>query len=204
MSQLTQWAQRLQAMSQTGLTYAADPFDRRRYEELREVAAEMMSAALGVQAASLSARFQLEAGYATPKIDVRGFAVRDGAVLLVRERSDGLWTLPGGWADVGDTPSHATEREIREEAGYTARAVRLLALYDRSRHDHPPNLFHAYKAYFLCEITGGEAAASDETDAVDFFPLEALPPLSTERVTEEQIRRCFDLARHPEWPADFD
>ena len=191
-------------MSQTGLTYATDPFDRQRYEDLREIAGEMMAAEIGAEAAALVAQYRLEAGYATPKVDVRGFAVRDNAVLLVREQSDGLWTLPGGWADVGDTPSHSTEREIWEEAGYTARAVRLLALYDRNRHDHPPNPFHAYKAFFLCEITGGSPVTAHETDAVGFFPLAALPPLSTERVTEAQIRRCFDLACHPEWAADFD
>jgi len=201
---LVQWAQRIQALSQTGLTYAKDPYDRARYEELREIAAEMLAAPLGAAPSVIAGLFRAEEGYATPKVDVRGVIIQDGKVLLVRERSDGLWTLPGGWADVGDPPSGAVEREIREESGYEAKAIKLLALYDRNLHGHPPMAFHVYRAFFLCEITGGSPALSDETDGVDFFALNALPPLSVERVTAKQIARFFDHAHHPDWPTDFD
>lgn len=201
---LVRWAQKIQALSQTGLTYATDPYDRERYEKLRGIAAEMLAAPLGADPPQIAALFRAEEGYATPKVDVRGVVIRDGRVLLVRERSDGLWTLPGGWADVGDPPGHAVERELREESGYEARAVKLLALYDRSLHGHPPMAFHVYKAFFRCEITGGEPTLSDETDGVDFFAPDALPPLSVERVTAEQIARFFDHFHHPDWPTDFD
>jgi len=201
---LAQWAQRIQALSQTGLTYAKDPYDRERYEKLREIAAEMLAAPLGAEPSELAGLFRAEEGYATPKVDVRGVIIRDEKVLLVRERSDGLWTLPGGWADVGDKPALSVEREIREESGYEAKAVKLLALYDRNLHGHPPMAFHVYRAFFRCEITGGERALSSETDGVDFFAPHALPPLSIDRITAEQIARFFDHARHPEWPADFD
>jgi ADP-ribose pyrophosphatase YjhB (NUDIX family) len=201
---LAQWAQRIQALSQTGLTYAQDPYDRARYEELREIAAEMLAVPLGAEPSELAGLFRAEEGYATPKIDVRGVVIQDDKVLLVRERSDGLWTLPGGWADVGDTPGHAVEREIQEESGYEAKAVKLLALYDRNLHDHPPMAFHVYKAIFRCEIIGGSPALSNETDGVDFFALNALPPLSVERVTAKQIAHFFDHACHPEWQTDFD
>jgi ADP-ribose pyrophosphatase YjhB (NUDIX family) len=201
---LTRWAQRLQAMAQTGLTYASDRYDQARYEELRRIAAEMMAAQLDANAAALERLYALEDGYATPKVDVRAVAFRGDGILLVRERSDGLWTLPGGWADVGDTPSHAAEREMWEESGFTAKAVKLLAFYDRDTQGHPPIPYSAYKAYFLCEITGGEAAVSDETDGVDFFLRDALPPLSVERVTERQILRFFEHAHHPQWPTEFD
>ena len=201
---LAQWAQRIQALSQTGLTYAEDSYDRARYEELREIAAEMLAAPLGAVPSEVAGLFRAEEGYATPKVDVRGVVIQDDQVLLVRERSDGLWTLPGGWADVGDAPSHAVEREIREESGYEAKAVKMLALYDRNLHGHPPMAFHVYKAFFRCEITGGERTLSSENDGVEFFRLSALPPLSVDRVTAEQIARFFDHARHPEWPTDFD
>ena len=201
---LVQWAQRIQALSQTGLTYAKDPYDRARYEELREIAAEMLAAPLGAAPSVIAGLFRAEEGYATPKVDVRGVIIQDGKVLLVRERSDGLWTLPGGWADVGDPPSGAVEREIREESGYEAKAVKLLALYDRNLHGHPPMAFHVYRAFFLCEIAGGSPTLSDETDGVDFFALSALPSLSVERVTAKQIARFFDHAHHPDWPTDFD
>lgn len=202
--QQIQWAQKIQAMAQTGLTYAQDPYDRERYEALRGIAAEMLAAPLGAETAELVGLFRREEGYATPKVDVRGVVIQEGRVLLVRERSDGLWTLPGGWADVGDAPSHAVEREIREESGYEAQATKLLALYDRNLHGHPPMAFHVYKAFFRCEITGGAASVSSETDGVDFFALNALPPLSVERITQPQIARFFDHARHPDWPTDFD
>lgn len=201
---LIRWAQKIQALSQTGLTYAQDPYDRERYEELREIAAEMLAAPTGAEPPELLALFRAEEGYATPKIDVRGVIIQGEQVLLVRERADGLWTLPGGWADVGDTPSRAVEREIWEESGYEAKTTKMLALYDRNLHGHPPMAFHVYRAFFRCEITGGTPALSSETDGVDFFALDALPPLSVERVTAKQIARFFDHARHPDWPTDFD
>jgi len=201
---LAQWAQRIQALSQTGLTYSQAPYDRARYEEMREIAAEMLAAPLGAAPSELAGLFRIEEGYATPKIDVRGVIIQGEQMLLVRERSDGLWTLPGGWADVGDAPSHAVEREIWEESGYEAKAIKLLALYDRNLHEHPPMAFHVYKTFFRCEIVGGAPAVSDETDGVGFFSLNALPPLSVERVTAGQIARFFDHSRHPHWPTDFD
>ncbi len=151
--------------------------------------------------------FARETGYATPKVDVRGAVFDDGdRLLLVRERSDGKWTLPGGWADVGVSPADNVLREIFEEAGFRARATRLLAVYDKLRHDHPPSLHAVYKMFFLCEIIGGEAAVggTTETDGVAFYAQDQMPPLSTERVTAAQIDRLFEHHRQPELPTDFD
>ena len=198
------WATRLQGIAQTGLTFARDPYDIDRYEALREIAAEMLANGSGTDLSHIRGLFADQAGYATPKVDVRGAVFQGNAILLVRERSDGGWTLPGGWADVGDSPATAVEREIAEESGYQARAVRLLALYDRNKHGHPPYAFHAYKVFFLCELTGGEARPSGETSEVGFFREDELPELSLTRVVPSQIARLFELSRHPEWPADFD
>ena len=123
-----------------------------------------------------------------------------------KERLDGgRWTVPGGWADVNEAPAEATGREIREESGYETRPLKLLALYDRTRHDHPPMIFHCYKAFFPCEIVGSAPATSLETDGVGFFAEDAIPDhLSTGRVTQTQIRRFFQHHRHPDWPTDFD
>ena len=199
-----EWTQRLQAIAQTGLTYAADPYDVERYEQLREIAAEIAAAHSDSEQAYVQGLFADQAGYATPKVDVRGAVFRDDMILLVKERSDGGWTLPGGWADVGDSPGDAVVREIVEESGYVTRVVKLLALYDRNKHGHPPHPFHAYKLFFLCELIGGAAAASNETEAVDFFAEDALPELSLTRVMPAQIARLFAHYRHPEWPTDFD
>jgi ADP-ribose pyrophosphatase YjhB (NUDIX family) len=143
-------------------------------------------------------------GYATPKLDVRGVVFRENGILLVKEREDGGWTLPGGWADVGESPADATVREVREESGFETRAVKLLAVYDRNRHGHTPIPFHAYKLFFRCEIIGGAPATSVETEGVDCFGEDSLPPLSISRVTPAQIHRFFEHLRNPGWPTEFD
>jgi len=203
------WVRRLQALAQTGLTYASDPYDVDRYVAIRQIAAEMAAgdAAGAREVADYSRAFALDTGYATPKVDVRGVVFdSDGRVLLVRERSDGKWTLPGGGADGGVSPAENVTRESFEEAGCQARVSRLLAVYDRSRHGHPPMLQHVYKLFFLCELTGGEAATGGtlETNGVAFFAQNDLPPLSTERVTAQQIDRFFEHHRQPDLPTDFD
>ena len=200
------WARRLQALAQTGLTYASDPYDIERYEALRRIAAEM-AAGNAPEAATLEEAFARETGYATPKVDVRGVVFDvEGRVLLVRERSDGKWTLPGGWADVGVSPAENVEREISEETGFQARAMKLLAVYDRRLHGHPAMLYHVYKMFFLCEITGGEAAVggTTETDGVAFFAQSEIPPLSTGRVTAAQLDRFFEHRLQPDSPTDYD
>lgn len=186
-----EWTQRLAAIAQSGLTYARDPFDVERYTELRKLAAEVVAEQTGRAALDVDAFFGREAGYATPKIDVRGVVFRAGDILLVRERSDGGWTLPGGWADVLDSPRSAVEREVREESGYAARSTKLLAVFDRNRHAHPPLAFHVWKLFIRCEITGGAPAQTLETDGVGFFARDALPELSTTRVTAHQLALMF-------------
>jgi ADP-ribose pyrophosphatase YjhB (NUDIX family) len=198
------WAQRLQAIAQNGLHYARDPFDVERYEAVREIAAEMAAAFSDADVDAMRALFAGEKGHATPKSDVRAAVFRDDAILLVRERSEGLWTLPGGWADIGESPGEAVAREVFEESGYRVRAVKLLAVYDRNKHPHLPFPFHTYKLFFLCELTGGEPAHSVETDGVGFFREDALPELSAMRVTPGQLARFFRHHRHPDWPTDFD
>jgi ADP-ribose pyrophosphatase YjhB (NUDIX family) len=203
-----QWAQQLQAIAQTGLAFTQNPFEVERYEQVREIAAEMMAAQSELPPQPIRDLFADQAGYATPKVDVRGVVFdRPGSapkVLLVKERRDGRWTLPGGWADVNDSPAEATEREVWEESGYRARATKLLACYDRHKHDHPPHAFHIYKLFFLCALEGGAPKTSIETAGVGFFGEHEIPPLSLPRVTPAQIARFFEHYRHPEWATDFD
>ena len=198
------WAQQLQAIAQTGLNYAQDPFDVERYEHIREIAAEMAASFSDADVDSMRALFAGETGHATPKVDVRGIVFRNDAVLLVRERNEGLWTLPGGWADIGESAGEAVARETWEESGYRVRAVKLLAAYDRNKHPHTPYPFHTYKLFFQCEWLGGEPATSVEIDDVGFFRENNLPELSVTRVTPGQIARFFQHLRHPDWPTDFD
>jgi ADP-ribose pyrophosphatase YjhB (NUDIX family) len=199
------WARRLQAISQSGLTYCKDKFDIQRYEELRSITAEMMAAGASLgDPAPIHDLFAHQAGYATPKVDVRVAAFRENRILLVRELEDGCWTLPGGWADAGEPPSIAAAREVREESGYEVHITKLAALYDRDVQGHPPHAFHAYKLFFLAELCGGTARDSNETTGAQFFPETRLPPLSLSRVTPRQIAHMFEHLRNPLLPTSFD
>lgn len=202
--QILNWARRVQALAQTGLAYTKDDYDKERYESLRLIAAEMLAASAASVPASLIESFTGELGYATPKIDVRAAVFDQDQVLLVKERSDGGWTLPGGWADIGEGPSVAAVREAKEESGYGVVARKLAAVYDRDLHGHPPMPYHVYKLFFLCELSGGAPQTGAETEDVSFFPEDHLPPLSLSRVTPKQIAHMFDHHRHPEWPTSFD
>ncbi|MDP0489473.1 MAG: NUDIX hydrolase [Verrucomicrobiota bacterium JB023] len=185
----------LSALAQSGLHYGKDVYDRERYQRLKELAAEVLSAGADLEPETILEWKQAEFGYATPKVDVRAFCLREGKVLLVRENLDeGRWTLPGGWADVNESPSQAVEREVEEECGLTVEARRLLAFWDRERQGNPPPYpFHIWKVFFHCEITGGEARKTLEGGGCDFFARDELPELSAARVIPSQIERCFDL-----------
>jgi ADP-ribose pyrophosphatase YjhB (NUDIX family) len=191
------WVRRLQHVSETGLAYATDPYDIARYEEVARLAQEVAGQGTGLDTHG--------AGHPTPKVDVRGALIRDDRVLLVREKADGGWTLPGGWADLGEPPSRSAEREFREEAGIPVRATKLIAVHDRDRHNSPPHAHHIFKLFFLVEETGEPHGEPDhEVSAVDWFALDDLPPLSTGRTSRDQLELAFAHAARPERPADFD
>jgi ADP-ribose pyrophosphatase YjhB (NUDIX family) len=199
------WARELQAIAQTGLHFTESEYDRERYRKILEISVQIFADYSGESPALIRALFEKQTGYATPKVDVRGVIFRDNKILLVQERSDGFWTLPGGWADVNDAPSEAVEREIVEESGFQAKAERMLAVFDRAKHAHePPMPFHVYKLFILCRLEGGEARTSAETTEVEFFGENEIPPLSISRVTREQIQYCFEVQSKPDAPCRFD
>jgi ADP-ribose pyrophosphatase YjhB (NUDIX family) len=197
-------ARRLHALARTGLHFCRDEYDRERYEEVERIAAELLAGPSAPVSERLLEVWAREDGYVTPKVEVRGAAFRDDRVLLVRESADGLWTLPGGWADVNESPSQAVEKELVQESGLRVRAVKLAALYDRNRHGHGASLFHGWKAFFLCEILGGELRGSYETEAAGFFDPGRLPPMSLGRCTPAQVRRMHEHWRERVLPTDFD
>ena len=199
-----QWAKTLLAIAQNGLTFAQDPYDRERYTQLQKVAVEIMSSYSGADFSQVLELFQREQGYATPKVDVRAAVFRHHEILMVREREDGRWSLPGGWADVGEPPSQVAVREVLEESGYRTRAVSLLAIYDRDRRGHPPLPFHVYKVFFRCELLDGNPQPHAECAEAAFFPEGKLPELSLTRVNEAEMARMFEHLHNPSLPADFD
>lgn len=188
----------LQALTQNGLAYSNNEFDTQRYLRLREIAADLASNYSKNTSEELNHLFSLEDSYATPKLDVRSFILQDNQLLLVKERSDGLWTLPGGFADINESPSEAVIRETKEETGFDVSALRLLALWDKLKHDHPPQWPHVYKCFFHCEILSGEKQENIEIAEIDFFDLNKLPPLSTHRVTKKQLLRLYEVLTNSE------
>lgn len=194
----------LQAIAQIGLTFCRDPFDRQRFERIRELSAQVLAQGSGCPEPLLLEYFNGQIGYATPKVDVRAAAFLDGRVLLVRELGDGLWTLPGGWADVNETAAQCVVREVKEESGYEARAVKLAAVYDYQTSNRRRHIDSIYKLFFICELTGGRAQSSVETSEVSFFARDALPPLSIGRTTAAQIERMFQHADDKTLATDFD
>jgi ADP-ribose pyrophosphatase YjhB (NUDIX family) len=194
----------LRAIAQIGLTFCKDPFDRQRFERIRELAASLVAQGAGADAVKILDLFQQDTGYATPKVDVRAAAFRDGRVLMVREVSDGGWTLPGGWADVNQSPAECVVREVAEESGFQVRAIKLAAVHDYRKRHPPRHIDSIYKLFFICEILGGSARPSEETSEVAFFERHALPSLSLGRTTEEQIELMFLHGEHPDLPTEFD
>jgi ADP-ribose pyrophosphatase YjhB (NUDIX family) len=198
---------RLAALAQDGLMYAPSDYDLDRYRQVGWLAAELLAVLSGRPADELAVELGRDSGYATPKVDVRG-AVFDERerVLLMREKSDGLWSLPGGWADPGEAPSAAVTREILEETGYRSSAVKLVACWDRELQDNPPPLpVHVYKLFFLCRRDGAvQPPQALETLDVGWFGLDALPPLSLGRVSHRQLARALAHHRDPTLATEFD
>ncbi|BAZ17589.1 NUDIX hydrolase [Calothrix sp. NIES-4071] len=199
-----EWTQKLQAIAQSGLTFSENPFDIERFKQIREIAAEIAASYTQVEHQYVLDLFAREVGYATPKIDVRGAVFYNNKILLVKEKFDGLWTLPGGYADIGESPSESIVKEIFEESGYQTRTVKIVAVYDRDRQGHTPFPYYMYKLFFHCELVGGSAATSIETDDVGFFAEDAIPELSLGRILPHQITRMFEHYRNSNLPTDFD
>lgn len=200
------WAKRLQAIASTGLHFGADEYDRERYAEIGDIAQHMLATLGEVPIRRIQQLVpDFAQGYATPKVDVRG-AVFDGQkVLLVRERTGGLWTLPGGYADVGLSAAENVEKEISEEANLFVKAHKLYAVRHKAKHAYTPDTRDFYKFFFLCERQDSAAPAPGaETLAAEFFKLSELPALSMGRVIRGDIETAFSFQAQPQRFTIFD
>ncbi len=201
------WAREMQALAQTGLEFSKDPYDLERYAALRRLSARVMAEHTGAEPRRIEALFETETGYATPKVGVRG-AVFDssGRVLMVREVVDqNRWTLPGGWADVNQTPAQSVVREVFEESGFRVRAMKLAAVWDRARQAQPAMAFSVVRMFFICTLEGGTAATSLETSEVGWFAENEVPKdLSLRRTLPQHISRMFAHWRDPALATEFD
>ncbi len=198
------WAREIQALAQTGLTFAHSEYEILRNKRLLELAAEITSQYGNLSPDDLLDNFSAQPGYATPKIDVRGAVIREGKLLLVQECTDKRWAMPGGWADVGESPAEMVVREVREESGFIVKPLKVIGVYDANRSGRPMQFYHAYKIIFLCELVGGRARSSNETLDVGFFPFDQLPPLSQNRTNEMHLGELRAHLSDPDRKTAFD
>lgn len=195
----------IRALSQSGLHYTKDPFDRERFERLIKIASQLYANLSDSDLDAVEKFFIPEKGYATPKVDLRACVFKDSKVMLVRERSDNLWTLPGGWADQNESPCEGILREIKEESGFDTEIHALYAVKDRDRNPYKPKYpVSIYKMFFTASITGGSPQANLEVSEIDFFDEDDLPPLSEERVLAQDIYEGFQAYRNTERKCSFD
>ncbi len=198
------WARELHQIGQTGLYYTQNEFDRQRFQRLMDMSAEIIHNCSGLQLDLVQAALSAQPGYVTPKMDVRGAVFLDHKVLLVQEITDGHWSLPGGWADVNVPPSRMVVREVWEETGLRVKASKMVGLYEANHDREPVNVFHSYKAVFLCEIISGELTPSYETPRVSYYELDQLPELSIHRTHERLIHEAYTHFLDPTLPTVFD
>ena len=193
-SELLMLAKRVQAIAENGLHYTENDYDQERYGDLEEISTQMISLVTNLSHETIKLATPEKNGYRTPKIDVRCviFNTQD-EVLMVKERVDSCWSLPGGWCDVGYTPTEVAEKEAFEEAGIKVKAGRVLAIFDKKCHDHPEDLFYTYKIFIECEPENLEISTGMETLDVGFFKQDQIPELSTPRNTTYQIDKMFDF-----------
>jgi ADP-ribose pyrophosphatase YjhB (NUDIX family) len=186
-------AKRINSIAQTGLTFTKDDFDRERYKELLDLSITILNNITEIDTAKLDFVFNRDIGYQTPKVGIRAVVFQNDKILLVRERMDNKWCLPGGYADIGMTPSEIAINEVKEESGFDVKPLRILGLIDYNKHQDRPFPFDIYQVFMECEIIGGEAKSGMETTDVGFFTIDDLPDLSVRRVTKDQVLRMYEL-----------
>ena len=201
--QWLEWAIRLQSLAQNGLAYSKDVFDIQRFEEIRQIAAEMLVTPSGLPLEKVEELFCNESGYQTPKIDTRAAIFKDGKILLVQE-SDGRWALPGGWCDVDQSVMDNTIKEVKEEAGLDVRAEKVIAILDKAKNNPARSAHRVTKIFILCKSLGGAFVPNAETVASDYFSLDELPVLSEGKTTAQQIALCFEAEADEHWQTRFD
>jgi ADP-ribose pyrophosphatase YjhB (NUDIX family) len=206
------WAREIRAIAQTGLYFALDEnanennreFDQQRYTQLLELSADIIANHTDINKISLLRSFNLESGYVTPKIDVRAAIFDDDSILLVQDRIEGSWSMPGGWADVNELPSKMIEREVVEESGIISKTIKIVGIYEANHDREPVSVFHAYKIIFLCERLGGEPTCSEETSSVRFFPIDSLPELTGPRTNTRQVLEAYQHHINTSRPSYFE
>ena len=197
------WAMEIQSIAQIGLTYTKDEYDKERYEQLRNIASEMLSYKTDIPVDKVKNLFCNEQGYQTPKLDTRAAIFKDDKILLVHEKN-GFWSLPGGWVDILESIESNTIKEVKEEAGLDVVAKKVIAIQDRNKHNTPIYPYGVCKVFVECEVMGGEFVENIETVEIGYFSIDNLPKLAEEKCTQKQVEMCFEAKNNKNWQVYFD
>ena len=197
------WAIEIQSIAQIGLTYTKDEYDKERYEQLRNIASEMLSYKTDIPVDKVKNLFCNEQGYQTPKLDTRAAIFKDDKILLVHEKN-GFWSLPGGWVDILESIESNTIKEVKEEAGLDVVAKKVIAIQDRNKHNTPIYPYGVCKVFVECEVMGGEFVENIETVEIGYFSIDNLPELAEEKCTPKQVEMCFEAKNNKNWQVYFD
>ena len=204
MEKWLKWAIEIQSIAQAGIEYTDNVYDIERYERLREISAEMINEKSNISLDKVKNLFCNETGYQTPKIDTRAAIFKDNKILLTHENND-TWSLPGGWSDVLESVKSNTIKEVNEETGLDVKAIKIIAIQDRNKHNKPIYAYGVCKIFVLCEVIGGEFKENIETTEINYFSLENLPSnLAEEKTNKEQIEMCFKAIKDKNWNTQFD
>jgi ADP-ribose pyrophosphatase YjhB (NUDIX family) len=199
-----QWASQLQSIAQAGLTFSRDRYDLDRYEQIRNLSIEILHEYSDMDQGKIRDLFANETGYQTPKVDIRAAVFKEGKILLVKEKVDGKWSLPGGWADVNSSVSESVVRECLEEAGARVKPTRIIAIHLANKHNNQDFLYTIYKIIVECELIENKFKENTETLDAGFFEADDLPELSVNRNTPGQINLCFEAKNHKVFETIFD
>lgn len=190
-SDFVKYLQRMIALTDTGLTFTKDPFDRERYEDLRGLLSEMLNQASDLDSEEVAEVLKPTSAYATPLMDVRAWIVEDEKICLVRGQGENDWALPGGFGEVGYSPTENILKEIEEETGSEAKVERLLAVFDTNRFQLQSKQYA--KFVFECKLLDGQFQKNQEIADLQFFAIDQLPALSEKRITKEQIEILWQV-----------
>jgi len=191
--ELLEKAKRLKAIADVGLLYCKNEYDKERYLEIQDISLQLLQGVTGLNETGIKAAFPVAVDYPTAKVDVRALVLSpDRKLLLVKEHADGRWSLPGGWADVGYSPKEVIVKECKEETGLDVVPERLLALFDKRLHPHPPQPFYVYKLVFYCQAVSATILKGFDVQDVQYFTIDDLPPLSEDRILQTQIELLYE------------
>lgn len=198
-------AKRIKALAQNGLVFSLSEYDTERYQELSELSDKITSLLTDCTPIQIQKSYLPAKEYVTPKVDIRAVVFNDNnEILMVREKADGLWSLPGGWADIGFTPKEVAEKEVKEETGLNVKADKLLAVLDMRNHNHPPSPYYVYKIFILCKLIDGEFNSVFDILDKGFFKQSEIPPLSPSRILKSQLDLMFEFQNNLDKPAITD